>query len=318
MPDKFLIMLFSQTAKTPYRVAVPRWMLKVVLAISSLALGAAVYLVCDYVSIRQLKTKYHVALKEKDHLRSEAKHVSAHLEMAKDKLKKLDEHMSMLRDLTALRVDEISEKSGIGPLDPEEEMIQKENTFATASSSALGISYEDFVFRPLMEKIGQVTHITEQQSGALKVLLLNLQRERHLIFSIPVGKPVNGWIASSYGKRISPFTGKFAMHYGIDIAAPVGSPIYAPADGVVIFAGIKSGFGRFLMIAHDHGIVTKYGHNAELFVQTGERVKRGDPIAAVGSTGRTTGPHLHYEIWVNGKPQNPKRFLLLTDMPWTL
>ena len=320
MSDRFFIMLFSHATCAPRKIMVRRWVVHMLLAVSSLGLGTLVYLVCDYVAIRKMQVQYRVALEEKEHLRSEAKHVAAHLARAKVKLKKLDDHLAMLKELTDLSVDSISEQAGIGPLDAEEEMIQNANQFVGGDPAvgALGIAYDDFVFRPLMEKIGEVQTITEAQNGALKMLLLNLQRKRHLVFSVPVGKPVEGWITSSYGHRISPFTGQRGMHYGIDIAARVGTPVRAPADGVVIFAGTKSGFGRFLMIAHDHGIVTKYGHNSELFVTTGEQVKRGDPIAAVGSTGRSTGPHLHYEIWVNGKPQNPKRFLLLADMPWTL
>ncbi|MCY4380408.1 MAG: M23 family metallopeptidase [Proteobacteria bacterium] len=325
MADKYLVMLFSQSSNDMKKIVLTKWFLRVCLVCSCLMVGSSVYFVCDYLAMRQMKVEYLVALKEKEHLESEAKHVSNHLEMAKEKLKKLDDHMSMLQDLTTIHVSDISKKAGVGPLTEDEDMIKTQQTLGVAagresydSSSALGLSYDDFVFKPLMQKIGEVEQLAGMQNRALQALLINLKQKRHLIFSIPVGKPVEGWIASAYGMRISPFTGEKGMHYGIDIAAPVGSPIYAPADGVVIFSGSKSGFGRFLMIAHDHGIVTKYGHNAELFVKTGEQVKRGDPIAAVGVTGRTTGPHLHYEIWVNGKPQNPKRFLLLTDMPWVL
>lgn len=321
MSQRYYIMLFSQSSTGSRPVAVSRWLLHLTLVVGTLAVGAFSYFVCDYIAMRQLKIKYHIALNEKKHMQSEARHVASHLEMAKEKLKKLDDHMVMLRKLAEVKVDKLSQNAGIGPLDEEEAMIQEENEKSVRvaeNSSALGLSYDDFVFRPLMEKIGEVDQIAHDQSQAMKLLLLNLQRKKHLIFSVPVGKPTSGWISSSYGPRISPFTGTKAMHYGIDIAARVGSPVYAPADGVVIFAGNKAGFGRFLMVAHDHGIVTKYGHNAELFVKMGERVKRGDPIAAVGSSGRSTGPHLHYEIWVNGKPQDPKRFLLLSDMSWNL
>lgn len=314
-------MLFSHATAVPRKWVVRRWWLHSLLALSAVGLGSLVYFTCDYVAMRRMQDQYWDALEEKQHLRAEAKHVSLQLDRAKVKLQKLDDHITMLKDLTALRVDDISAQTGIGSLATEEVMVQQAAQQAMGGDppmGALGIAYDDFVFRPLMEQIGEVETITEQQNSALKMLLLNLQRQRHLVFSVPVGKPVDGWITSAYGHRISPFSGKRAMHYGVDIAARVGSPIYAPADGVVIFAGSKSGFGRFLMIAHDHGIVTKYGHNSELFVTMGEKIKRGDPIAAVGSTGRSTGPHLHYEIWVNGQPQDPKRFLLLADMPWTL
>jgi len=100
------------------------------------------------------------------------------------------------------------------------------------------------------------------------------------------------------------------MHFGIDVASPVGTPICAPADGVVIFTGAKEGFGNFIMIAHGYGIVSRYGHNAQNLVQPGQSIKRGEQIATVGMSGRTTGPHLHYEVIVDGRPANPKKFIL--------
>jgi murein DD-endopeptidase MepM/ murein hydrolase activator NlpD len=97
---------------------------------------------------------------------------------------------------------------------------------------------------------------------------------------------------------------------GIDVAAPVGTPIVAPADGVVIFTGAKQGFGNFIMIAHGYGVVTRYGHNHQNMVQPGQKVTRGEQIGTVGNSGRTTGPHLHYEVLVNGHNENPKKFIL--------
>ena len=107
------------------------------------------------------------------------------------------------------------------------------------------------------------------------------------------------------------FTGKKSFHKGLDIAASVGTPIYAPASGVVVFSGKKSGFGNFVMIAHSsHGIVTSYGHNSENLVRVGQAVVRGEQIANVGNTGNSTGSHLHYEVHVNGRAVNPLKFII--------
>ena len=294
-----------------------------------LVVGALAYMLCDYVALQSLEEEYHQALEREKHMQSEAQHVSAVLEATKERLKKVDDYMQNLSEMVSLKVGHISQKTGIGPLSEEEELLRQKNAslFSAISypgkghtetpSSLLGISYDDFVFRPLVQNIHNVDALARVHSHSLKNLLITFQQKRHLFSSIPLGKPVTGWVTSHFGMRTSPFTGKRAMHYGIDIAARVGSPIHAPADGVIIFSGKKSGFGNFLMMAHDHGIVTKYGHNAELFVKTGEKVNRGDPIASVGNSGRSTGPHLHYEIWVNGKPKNPKKFFLHSDLAWS-
>jgi murein DD-endopeptidase MepM/ murein hydrolase activator NlpD len=96
----------------------------------------------------------------------------------------------------------------------------------------------------------------------------------------------------------------------MDIAAPHGKEVNAPSDGTVVFAGLEGGYGNVIVIDHGYGIKTRYGHLSKMLVKAGDRVKRGVPIAAVGNTGRSTGPHLHYEVRVNGIPQNPRKFIL--------
>ncbi|MCY4444368.1 MAG: M23 family metallopeptidase [Proteobacteria bacterium] len=317
----YTVMLLSEESHTTRRLHVSHRLLMVVMAMSSVLLGVAVFVVSHYLSLRGMQHEYREALSEREHMRSEASLVSSQLEVAKKQLKKVDSYMANLSELVAFKVDRVSKRAGIGPLTAEEERIHHRNQLAqpqrdNADRGALGIVFDDFVFRPLIQEIHTVDKLAYQQSNLLKQLLLTLQQKRHLFSSIPLGKPVKGWVTSGYGYRISPFTGQRTMHYGIDIAARVGSPVYAPASGVVIFSGKKPGFGLLLMIAHDHGMVTKYGHNSELFVQTGEKVQRGDPIAAVGSSGRSTGPHLHYEVWVNGRARDPRKFMMQTDLAW--
>ena len=100
------------------------------------------------------------------------------------------------------------------------------------------------------------------------------------------------------------------MHRGLDIATPSGQAVYTPSDGTVVFAGTESGYGKVLVIDHGYGVKTRYGHLSEIFAKLGDRVKRGARVAAVGNTGRSTGPHLHYEVRVNGIPENPRKFIL--------
>ena len=137
-----------------------------------------------------------------------------------------------------------------------------------------------------------------------------LQNQTSLLSSTPSIKPLDGWISSGFGSRISPWTGNRQFHDGVDIAARMGSDVVASADGIVVFAGIQPGFGKTIVINHGYNTVTRYGHNSALYVKLGHKVKRGDPIAAVGSTGHSTGPHVHYEVVKDGKPVDPINFIL--------
>jgi murein DD-endopeptidase MepM/ murein hydrolase activator NlpD len=124
--------------------------------------------------------------------------------------------------------------------------------------------------------------------------------------------PVEGQITASFGERIDPFNGEGAFHSGVDISAVVGSPVIAPADGSVTFADFLGGYGRAIMVDHGHGITTRYGHLSSFAVTAGQFIHRGDTIGYVGSSGRSTGPHLHYEVRINDAPVNPYKYLRLT------
>ena len=132
--------------------------------------------------------------------------------------------------------------------------------------------------------------------------------------SIPSLKPVaDASFTSGFGSRTDPFQGRTAMHAGIDLAGPVGTPIYATADGVVGRSEWAGGYGNLVELDHGKGIQTRYGHLSTSLVQAGQRVKRGDLIARMGSTGRSTGSHLHYEVRIDGKPVNPIPFMQSND-----
>ena len=124
--------------------------------------------------------------------------------------------------------------------------------------------------------------------------------------------PVEGQITGSFGERIDPFNGEGAFHSGVDIGSTYGQPVVAPADGVVVFADFLGGYGRAIVLDHGHSISTRYGHLSNFAVAVGQEVHRGDVIGYVGLSGRSTGPHLHYEVRINDTPVNPRKFLRLT------
>jgi len=128
--------------------------------------------------------------------------------------------------------------------------------------------------------------------------------------STPTLMPARGWITSYYGHRMSPYSNRVKMHEGMDVGAPTGTPVLAPADGLVTFAGSKSGFGIIVQLDHGYGIETVFAHSQMARVKKGQKIKRGTVIAQVGNTGYSTGPHLHYEVRVNGTPVDPLYFIL--------
>lgn len=135
-------------------------------------------------------------------------------------------------------------------------------------------------------------------------------RQLRKISSTPSIAPVKGILTSHFGDRVDPFTGHEAFHDAIDIAAPVGRPIHATADGIVTHAGPSGGLGRAVFLSHGFGIATRYGHMSRVIVHPGERVKRGQVIGYVGTTGRSTGYHVHYEVRLDGHPVNPLPYIL--------
>jgi murein DD-endopeptidase MepM/ murein hydrolase activator NlpD len=127
--------------------------------------------------------------------------------------------------------------------------------------------------------------------------------------TVPTMWPVRGRITEGFGQRLDPFSGEGVFHSGVDISVPYGTRVEAPSDGIVMQAGVESGYGNQIVVDHGFGMNTKYGHLSKIFVVVGQEVKRGQVIGAVGMTGRTTGPHLHYEVIVNDTPVNPMKYL---------
>ena len=131
-----------------------------------------------------------------------------------------------------------------------------------------------------------------------------------LLSSTPSIWPVRGYLSATFGKRLDPFTGRPDFHPGIDISTPIGTRVVAPADGIVLSTALSGGYGNAIIIDHGYGVVSRYGHLDSYNVRPGQKVHRGDVIGFVGTTGRSTGPHLHYEVWVREQAQNPIHFIL--------
>jgi murein DD-endopeptidase MepM/ murein hydrolase activator NlpD len=167
------------------------------------------------------------------------------------------------------------------------------------------VPFNDFL--GMLDELDREMADREQKLSVLESVLLNRSLSERVM---PSGRPVNdGWLSSRFGKRNDPFTGKREFHKGLDFAGRKGDDIIAVGDGIVSWSGKRNGFGNMVEINHGNGYATRYGHNQRNLVKVGDTVKKGELIALMGSSGRSTGPHVHFEVLRNGKAVNPSRFL---------
>lgn len=166
------------------------------------------------------------------------------------------------------------------------------------------------VASPYRDDVEKMSFRSRRIDSDLAVVEQRLMQRYNLFSSTPSIAPVRGILTDGYGGRSDPFTGQFATHSAIDISSASGQPVRAPADGTVAKADWQNGYGKVVFLAHGFGYSTRFGHLSKFNVKAGDRVKRGDIIGYVGSTGRSTGPHLHYEVRLNGKAINPLEHIL--------
>ena len=208
----------------------------------------------------------------------------------------------------ATRLDALGERlAQVGKLDAAE--------FNFTDLPALGGADEPTSMAPLpfSEGITALRNQFDRQEAELGVLESMLLDRRIESAMLPTGWPVaQGYISSGYGTRADPFTGKRASHMGVDFDAPMGSDVLSVAEGMVTYSGVRGGYGNVVEIDHGNGYMTRYAHNSRNVVEVGARVRIGDVIAKVGSTGHSTGPHSHFEVWRNGRPVNPMAYVRST------
>ena len=263
-------------------------------------LAGVAFMLQDYVRLKGNTPSKSALLEEVQSQR-------AQIQIFANKINALNEELAALRDLekkirVIANVKEPAEEDavfGVGgtmphDLDTLRPLAERHNSLIRDMHA--GADYLDQAFA--VEKQG-----FEELHGYLR-------KQRSLLASTPSIRPTAGWIASGFGNRVSPFTGLEEFHRGLDIATRDGTPIVAPADGMVTFAGNNGSLGKTVVIDHGNGMVTRYGHMKEWLAECGAHVKRGDKIGSVGNTGRSTGPHLHYEVHLNGIPVNPADYIL--------
>ncbi len=240
------------------------------------------------------------------------------VEGAEADLARVQVYDAKVRRLTA--VDEGVRPFGIGPLgDLEIQALQGDEDGITLSDAAARRINEDAADPSeepgpdLEQRVDALSDAIDLEEVSLQELRGYLENREALLRAYPTAWPADGWITSHYGFRISPLPGARTFHTGVDIAAAYGTPIRAAADGVVISASHREAYGYTVEIDHGFGIGTLYAHCSRLLVAEGDLVERGEIIARMGSTGRATGPHLHYEVLRDGVQVNPEDYLLLGE-----
>ncbi|NOQ93916.1 MAG: peptidoglycan DD-metalloendopeptidase family protein [Methylophaga sp.] len=174
----------------------------------------------------------------------------------------------------------------------------------------IALEGQDISQTSFQQELKQLANTFKTQDRQLEMLQNVYLTNDSIRSAIPQGSPSKeGWISSYYGKRIDPFNGKKVFHHGLDIAGKLGSKVFSVADGIITWTGKRSGYGQLVEIDHGNGYITRYAHNKTLIVKVGDRVEKGQAIALMGSTGRSTGPHVHFEVLRDGKTINPYSFV---------
>ena len=228
----------------------------------------------------------------------------------------LDAYAKELGELQArmMRLDAQSERlakiAGEKDKSPNKKPNQKTDNLLPANRGGPLVNAHPMTEPDLQAAILELTNAVDARDDSLSTIEAKILQQSVLKDMLPNSNPVNAtYNSSSYGWRIDPFNGNKAFHEGLDFTANTGTPIRAAADGIVALAEVSGGYGNMVKIEHGAGLETRYGHASKLLVKAGERVVKGQIIAEVGSTGRSTGPHLHYEIRLNGEALDPRKYL---------
>lgn len=210
-----------------------------------------------------------------------------------------------------MRLDALGERvQGLAGVKPTEFNFGDSPGRGGMEPSMDGTSSRDLTISEFQALLDSMGHDLERRSDYMNVVESTLMSDKIKSKLLPTSQPVNvAYNASSFGWRLDPFTGRSAMHEGIDFAAPVGTPIVAAAGGVVTVAEFHPQYGNMLEIDHGNDVITRYAHTSRILVHVGDIVRRGQRVADIGTTGRSTGPHLHFEVRIKGVAQDPRKFL---------
>jgi len=297
---KISIFLVPDSTSKVRRFRFPRFFL-VFLAIFSIFSAAALcWIIHDYCILKADMPRLAGLKSDNEQQRRQFVHLVQRIDQISHKLRELKAFDQKLKVMVNLETGEDgSQFKGIGGSD----------TDLTDPKRVMENSHKEMVrqMHRSLDTLENEIALGEQDKTELHKFL---ESQKILLASTPSIRPTKGWMSSRFGYRISPFTGQKEFHKGIDISTRMNAPIIAPANGIVSHVGWDHGYGKVLIIEHGYGVKTKYAHLQKTLVKKGQHVKRGETVALVGNTGRSTGPHLHYEVHLNRVAVNPLRYIL--------
>lgn len=320
--DAYTIVIFRGATAKPLRFSFPRAIVRKALIVGAFLVLAELALLSQYVIQTGKVWELQEIRQELVGAREQTTEFSTALEDLKRRvlaMKEVNEKLRVMLGIESLKPEDylngqggeetpVVDGNGTGEngSGPTEGTVEKSDANATEENKV----WEKDLAHKVQQKITWLQNEAVFQERTLEELA-EVAKERSARWaSTPSVWPVKGWVTSSFGPRISPFTGQRAIHDGLDIGASPNAPVYAPAGGHVAAAGFDAKMGNVVALDHGYGIETQYGHLSKILVKPGQRVKRGDVVGLVGSTGLSTGPHLHYMVKVSSRPVNPQRYIL--------
>ncbi len=314
----FTILVVPDRTSRVRRIALPRSWLYGATAVSLVGIVALGLVLVHYARLVDERSDYRAVYQENREVALQLRNFQDRIRKLDSRLDHLDRVEHKLRVMTSL--EDPARNIAIGPLTEREQPTDQgsaldepgspEKERSAVSTAPHEADRRDFEFRKLAFRLEKLESEAKARELSLEELHALLDDQRSILNSTPSVWPARGFVSSGFGYRLSPFTSVKKMHEGLDIAAPRGTDIVAPADGMVTFTGVKGAYGNIVVLDHGYGLVTRFGHLSETMVEPGAFVRRGEQIARVGNTGRSTGDHLHYEVRIDGVPVNPTRFIL--------
>ena len=266
--------------------------------ISHRTLFSAVSLITSSLCLSTFFSVQYFASISRTHELARLKHENRDLQQANQQFSKsIDSLRTQLRSVEE-KTRKLAIIAGVNPLDE------------GSQGGVGGVRQSEDLASPYRDELDKMAFRSRRVESDLSILEQRLLAQYQLLSSTPSIAPVRGILTDGFGGRSDPFTGEAASHAAIDVSSAAGQPVRAPADGIVVKSEWANGYGNVIYLSHGYGYSTRYGHLSGYNVKAGQRVKRGDVIGFVGSTGRSTGPHLHYEVRINGNPVNPLEYIL--------
>jgi septal ring factor EnvC (AmiA/AmiB activator) len=298
--EYFNILIFGHKTSKTRHFRIHRKTFKIGLYLLAFAILFTTFFFCDYIQVKKRSIELNRLRQETQTQRSQIQFFSGRIEDLEKQLSKLKDFDRKIRIIANLeKGTEMVPFMGMGGPSPSD-----------IREKLKGEKGKDGLIQQMRSDIERLQSEAMSREESLSEIERLLKNKKEMLAHTPSIWPAMGWVTSDFGFRTDPFTGLTQMHEGIDISNQVGTPVIASASGIISDTGNDFSHGKFVLISHGFGMTTRYNHFNKVLVRTGQKVARGDKIGEVGTTGRSTGPHLHYEVRVNGIPVNPMRYIL--------